>query len=264
MTDGAAAREHSTARRRWSLRIAARVADPAADASTLRRKVEQVSGGAARAAVLGVNDGLVTNLSLILGLAGADASRPAVRLAGIASLVAGAFSMAVGEWISMRSQVDLARGVHEELRRLVSRNPQLVLDELVDRLEQSGMDTPTAQRAAVEIALDEELFLSFTARNLFGLNPDDQGSPVTAAVSSLVLFSVGALLPLFPWFFTGGATGVTWTIALAAIGAVATGSFVGRSSGTSWWRSAARQLLIVAAAAAVTFGIGAAVGTTIG
>lgn len=245
------------------VRIAPRPADPAADAAELHRKVEQTSKGAVRAAVLGVNDGLVTVLALILGLAGANASAGSVRLAGVASLVAGALSMAAGEWVSVRAQVEQYEGILAELRSLVSRNPKLVLDSLETKLEDFGFDTSTSKKATTEIALDEELFLAFTARTVFGLNSDELGSPMTAALSSLILFSAGALMPLLPWFFTEGAAGVVWTIAAATVGAVVAGAFVSRSSGAAMWRGALRQLLIVAATAAITYGIGAAVGTTV-
>ncbi|MDP9075214.1 MAG: VIT1/CCC1 transporter family protein, partial [Actinomycetota bacterium] len=115
--------------------IEPRVADAASDADELAGRVAQVAKGGARAAVLGVNDGLVTNVCLILAVAGANASRTNVRLAGFASLVAGAFSMAAGEWVSVRSQVELLSGLVDELRRMVSRNPALVLNELAKRLE---------------------------------------------------------------------------------------------------------------------------------
>ena len=246
------------------IRIAARPSDSASDAAELQRKADQVARGAARAAVLGVNDGLVTVLALILGLAGANASASAVRLAGVASLIAGAFSMAAGEWVSVRAQVELYQGVLGELRSLVARNPKLVLDTLEERLEGFGFDTSTAQKATTEIGLDEDLFLSFTARNVFGVNSDELGSPMTAELSSLVLFSLGALVPLVPWFFTQGGSGVAWTVTLTSLVAVAVGAYIGRSGGTPMWRSALRQLVIVVLASGITYGIGAAIGTTVG
>ena len=252
------------AERSRRIRIAARPTSSTEDASELHRRAQQVSRGAARAAVLGVNDGLVTVLALILGLAGAHASVSAVRLAGFASLVAGAFSMAAGEWVSVRAQVELYQGVLGDLRTLLSRNPKLVLDTLEERLETFGFDTSTAQKATTEIALDDDLFLSFTARTVFGVNSDELGSPLTAAVSSLLLFSFGALVPLLPWFFTRGGAGVAWTVALTSFGAVAVGAYVSRTGGSQIWRGAVCQLVIVALAASITFGIGALVGTTVG
>lgn len=237
--------------------------DPAADGVALQRKADQVARGGARAAVLGVNDGLVSNLCLILGIAGANGSQAAVRLAGFASLVAGAFSMAAGEWVSVRSQVELYQGVLTELRRLVTRNPALVLNRVVDRLDEAGLDTPTSQRASTEVGLDDDRFMKFAARTVFGVNPDELGSPMTAAISSLALFSVGALVPLLPWFFTQGAAGIALSSALTAASGLFVGGLVGWSSGSSMWRGALRQFVIIVAASSVTYGIGALFGTAV-
>ncbi len=234
------------------------------DADRLQRRADLVARGGARAAVLGANDGLISNLSLILGVAGANASQGAVRLAGFASLVAGALSMAAGEWVSVRAQVDLYRGVLDELRTLVAHSPALVLDRLSAKLEDIGMDTDTAKRAATEIPLDEDSFLAFTARTVFGINSDELGNPVTAALSSLLLFAAGALIPLMPWFFTSGVTGAAWSFVLTAIGALFVGAYVSRSAGMPQWKGALRQFLIVVAAAGVTYGIGKLAGTAIG
>lgn len=239
------------------------VSDAKADAAELQAKVEQVSRGGARAAVLGVNDGLVTNVCVILALAGASAGVSAVRLAGFASLIAGAFSMAAGEWVSVRSQVELFEGILAELRRLVTRNPKLVLDALVDHLEDAGFGHQTAQRASTELPLDEEKFFAFTARTVFGLNPDELGSPATAAVTSFLLFSVGAFTPLLPWFVASGAAAVTASVVLTALFSLAVGAWVARSGGRPLLFGALRQLLIVAAAAGVTYAIGALFGTSV-
>ncbi len=234
------------------------------DAARLSRRVEQVGSGGARAAVLGVSDGLVTNLSLILGLAGAGVSATSVRLAAFASLVAGSLSMAAGEWISVRSQAELYRGVVADIRRLVAHNPRLVLHELSSRLESAGLGRATAQVASTELPLDEPRFMRFTARTVFGLDPDQVGSPWTAATSSLLLFAVGALAPLLPWFFAGGRAATLSSVAVTALASVLVGVIVARSSGNDALRGAARQTGIVAAAAAVTYGIGAAFGSVVG
>jgi VIT1/CCC1 family predicted Fe2+/Mn2+ transporter len=239
------------------------VRDDARDAAELRAKVASVTRGAARAAVLGVNDGLVTNVCLILAVAGASSAASSVRIAGFASLVAGAFSMAAGEWVSVRSQVELYQGLIAELRTLITRNPKLVLGELVDHLVASGFAKETAQRVATELPLNEAQFLDFSARTLFGLNPDELGSPVTAAVSSLGLFTAGALVPLVPWFVTHGTPATIASVVATATASVAVGAWVSRSSDTSVARGAVRQLLIVVAASVVTYGIGKLFGTTI-
>ena len=239
------------------------VGDDHADATELQERVDSANRGGARAAVLGVNDGLVTNVCLILAVAGADSSASAVRIAGFASLVAGAFSMAAGEWVSVRSQVEIYEGILAELRRLVRRNPKLVLGRITDRLVESGLATDTAQRAATELPLDERKFLDFSARLVFGLNPDELGSPVTAAVSSLGLFAVGAAVPLVPWFLIDGTPAVLVSVVATAIASVAVGAWVSRSAGRPVVRGAMRQLLIVVAASAVTYGIGALFGTAV-
>jgi vacuolar iron transporter family protein len=239
------------------------VQDAAADTAALRRKAEQVSRGGVRAAVLGANDGLVTNLCLILAVAGASSTPSAVRLAGLASLVAGAFSMAAGEWVSVRSHTEMAAGLIGELRRLIARNPKLVLDELTTQLIDDGFDNSTAMQASTELPLHEDCFLNFTARTVFGVNPSELGSPATAAVNSLVLFAIGALIPLGPWFITSGTAAVAASVTLTALASLFIGGLVSRSSGNSPVHGAARQLAIVVFASAVTYGIGALFGSAI-
>jgi VIT1/CCC1 family predicted Fe2+/Mn2+ transporter len=186
-----------------------------------------------------------------------------VRLAGFASLIAGAFSMAAGEWVSVRSQAELSSGLLAELRRLISRNPRLVLNELTDELVDNGFAYDTAKKASAELPLDEDKFLSFTARTVFGVNPNELGSPVTAAVSSFVLFSIGALVPLAPWFVTRGGAAVAISAALTAIASLLIGGLVSWWSGNSALRGGARQLAIVILASAITYGIGALFGTAV-
>jgi vacuolar iron transporter family protein len=239
------------------------VVDRASDAAILARRAAQVTRGAARAAVLGVSDGLVTNVCLILAMAGADASASAVRLAGFASLLAGALSMAAGEWVSVRSQVDLYTGILGELRMLVQRDPELILDEVADRLEQAGFGRETAQVASTELPLDEPRFLRFASTSIFGVDPEELGSPMTAALSSLALFAVGAFVPLAPWLITQGLAAVMISLALAAMMSVAVGTYVARSSGRSPVTGSVRQLAIVAASAAVTYGIGTLFGVAV-
>ena len=233
-----------------------RAADPASDAADLAERVAHVAKGGARAAVLGVNDGLVTNLCLILAVAGANASPASVRLAGFASLLAGAFSMAAGEWVSVRSQVELYVGLLGEVRRLVARNPRLVLEQLSTHLEEAGFGRATARTAAAELPLDEDRFLEFTARTLFGIKSDELGSPLTAATTSLVYFSAGALVPLLPWFFTRGLAADLASVGLTAIASLLVGGVVARFSDRPIILGALRQLAILSAAAAITYGIG--------
>ncbi|MDT3442006.1 VIT1/CCC1 transporter family protein [Pseudofrankia sp. BMG5.37] len=249
----------------WPLRTtaASRPTDPAFDAADLADQVARVARGGARAAVLGINDGLVTNICLILGMAGAHASPGTVRLAGFASLLAGALSMAAGEWVSVRSQAELYGGLLVKIRQLVTRNPRLMLDELSSRLEAAGFARATAQSAPAELALDEERFLAFTAQIVFGISPAGLGSPLTAATTSLAYFAGGALIPLAPWWFLRGVPAVSVSIALTAIASILVGAGIARSSDHSMRRGALRQLAIILAAAAATYSIGKLFGSTV-
>jgi vacuolar iron transporter family protein len=213
--------------------------------------------------VLGVNDGLVTNVCLILAMAGATDSQSAVRLAGFASLIAGALSMAAGEWVSVKSQVELFEGILTELRSLIRRNPQLVLGELSAKLQDAGLARETAQKASTELPLNGDNFLNFTARTVFGLNPDELGSPRTAALSSLALFAIGAAIPLTPWFFTSGTTATVISVGATGVASLAVGGWVSRSANRPLVYGAVRQLGIVIIASAITYAIGALFGTTI-
>jgi VIT1/CCC1 family predicted Fe2+/Mn2+ transporter len=251
------------ARRPYTPHAAPRPTDSAADAAALRGRASAVNRGAARAAVLGVNDGLVTNVCLILAVAGASASAGEIRLAGLASLIAGAFSMAAGEWISVRSQAELYDGVVAELRRLTERNPRLVLDELAGSLGDQGFATDTAYRVATELPLDEERFIAFSSRTLFGVDRGELGSPWVAAWSSLGLFAIGAIVPLAPWFATDGTTAIVVSVTATAIASMIVGGWVARSADRPTWRGALRQFAIVVAASAVTYGIGQAFGTAV-
>lgn len=241
-----------------------RAADPALDAADLANQVAKVARGGARAAVLGISDGLVTNICLILGMAGAQASAGTVRLAGFASLLAGALSMAAGEWVSVRSQAELYDGLLVRIRQLVAHNPRLMLSELSARLEAAGFARATAQSAPAELALDEERFLAFTAQIVFGISPAGLGSPLTAATTSLAYFAGGALIPLAPWWFLHGTAAVVGSIVLTAIASVVVGAGIARSSDRSVVRGALRQLAIILVAAGVTYGIGQLFGSTVG
>jgi VIT1/CCC1 family predicted Fe2+/Mn2+ transporter len=165
--------------------------------------------------------------------------------------------------VSVRSQAELSQGLIGELRRLIARNPKLVLDELVEQLVKDGFDEDTARQASTELPLDEERFMSFTARSLFGVNPDEHGSPMVAAVSSMTLFALGAALPLLPWFFAEGTAATVVSIVLTAVASLAVGAGVSAASGNSAVRGGLRQLAIVVLASAVTLAIGKLFGTAI-
>jgi vacuolar iron transporter family protein len=223
-----------------------------------------VQGGAARAAVFGVSDGLVSNVSLILGVAGAVASTSPsfVRLAGLSGLVAGAFSMAAGEYVSMRAQTELLERELELERREIRRRPENERRELASIYRARGVAPTTADELATEMMRDPDIALETHAREELGIDPGSLGSPVGAAVSSFMAFCVGGVIPLIPWFFARGNVAVALSILLGAIASLVVGALLAQFTGRSPLRSALRQLLIAAVAAGVTFAIGNAVGVT--
>lgn len=226
-----------------------------------------VAGGLARAAVFGVNDGLVTNVSLIIGLAGSGADSSIVRLAGIAGAVAGAVSMAAGEWVSISAQNELIeRELSVERRELIN-NPQAETAELAEIYAAHGMEPEQARRAAADVMRTPEDALAVHAREELGVDPDALGSPWRAAILSLVCFLFGACLPLLPWLgATAGPADDGRTVASVVIGVVAAaavGIAIGRSTERSVVRAAVRQVLIVLGACAVTYLIGEAIGINV-
>lgn len=234
------------------------------DSRILARRAQQVQRGGARAAVLGVNDGLVSVLCLVLGVAAAGGSQEAVLIAGFAGLIAGAFSMAAGEWISMQSQVDLFEGVLDDLKKLVRTDQELLEENLVQHLADDGYSKATALQATRELTAQRSKFFRTYAEQVVGMNPDELGSPWTAAISSFLLFVAGALAPLTPWLLTDGTTALWWSVILTGIGGIITGAYVAYSSGKSLWYGALRQFVIIAGVSAITYGIGALFGTVIG
>ncbi|HLN16733.1 MAG TPA: VIT1/CCC1 transporter family protein [Acidimicrobiales bacterium] len=217
-------------------------------------------GGGARAAIFGVSDGLVSNVSLIIGVAGANPGGTFVRLAGLAGLVAGSFSMAAGEFISMQSQRELFQRELDVERQALHKSPQLERDELVAIYERRGIDAGVARELVDEVMQDPELALETHAREELGIDPKALGSPWQAAASSFVAFAIGAVLPLIPWLITSGTAALVGSIVIGAVAALVVGAVVGVFTGRSRVRSALRQLLILSMAAGVTYAIGRLVG----
>lgn len=233
------------------------------DSTLLTGRALQIQRGAARAAVLGFNDGLVSVLCIVLATAAATSSANTVLIAGFAGLVAGAVSMAAGEWISVTSQVDLFKGVLADLKRLVKEDPEILADQVRDHFIESGFAPKTAALATSEIAENEDYLVTEYAQNVMGINPEELGSPWTAAFSSFLLFTAGAVLALCPWFFAGGASAIAASLIFSAIGGIVVGAYVGYSSGSSKAKGALRQLLIIAFASIVTYGVGYLFGVTV-
>lgn len=226
-----------------------------------------VAGGLARAAVFGVSDGLVTNVSLILGFAGSGADSSIVRLAGVAGAVAGAVSMAAGEWVSISAQNELIERELAVERRELAHNPAAETEELAEIYAAHGIEPERARRAAADVMRTPEGALAVHAREELGVDPEALGSPWRAALLSFVCFLFGAFLPLIPWLaVSAGAADDGRTIASVVIGvltAAAVGVVIGRSTERSVVRAVVRQVLIVLGACAVTYAVGEAVGINI-
>jgi VIT1/CCC1 family predicted Fe2+/Mn2+ transporter len=238
--------------------------DPVPEPPVAQSHHRDVQGGIARASVFGANDGLVSNVSLILGVAGATTSADFVRVAGVAGLVAGAVSMAFGEWISMRAQQELLERELDLEREQLRRNPNKELVELTLIYQSRGVDPDIAQEMAQQMMADPERALEVHAREELGIDPSSLGSPVGAATSSFFAFAAGALVPLVPWFFLDGAAAVITSLVLGLLAALALGVSIATFTGKSKLYSALRQAAVVAGAAALTYGIGSMLGVEVG
>ena len=217
-----------------------------------------VQGGAARAAVFGISDGLVTNVSLIVGMAGAHPAAAVVRLAGLAGLVAGACSMAIGEYVSMRAQRELLEREIDKERREIQRFPEAERRELAGIYESRGIAVDLAHQLATAVMSDEDLAVETHAREELGIDQSSLGSAVSAGASSFATFALGAAVPLVPWLVTSGATAVIATVVAAGVLAIVVCVVLGIFTGRSPLRSASRQLALSAIAAAIAFGVGSA------
>jgi VIT1/CCC1 family predicted Fe2+/Mn2+ transporter len=221
-----------------------------------RQQALSLQSGVARAAVLGVNDGLLTNASLILGVVGAAATGTVVQLAGLASLVAGACSMALGEYVSMRAQVEMLERLVLEEREAMRAAPGQTSQLLRETLIRHGFAADTAAEATRDLERDPEQALGVYVRAVLGINPDELGSPWAAAAWSFLSFALGALVPLLPWLFTDGSRAAVLSLLLAAVGALAVGGLLGRLTDGRIVHAAVRQLLVVALGCAVTYLVG--------
>jgi len=224
-----------------------------------------VRGGGLRAAVFGVSDGLVSNVSLVLGTAGAHPGAGVVRLAGLAGLFGGSFSMAAGEYISMRVQREaFERELHVEQKEIEAR-PDSEHAELEYLYQSRGLDAETAAKIADALMSDPQVALETHAREELGLDPAALGSPLQAAIFSFVTFAIGAFIPLAA--FLSGSSGwgaIEVAIAATAVAALLVGGALSFLTSRSPVLSALRSLCICAVAGAITYGIGAAVGATAG
>lgn len=221
-----------------------------------------IAGGLPRAAIFGISDGLVTNVSLILGFAGAHPSSSIVRLAGISGMIAGAFSMASGEYLSMQAQRELFERELDVEREALAASPELERQELISIYRSKGIEDSLAEELATSMMRSPELALETHAREELGIDPSATGSPWGAAAMSFGTFALGAFLPLIPWLFVGGGLAAWLSVAIGAAASLTVGALLGRYTGRSKVRSALRQLGVAALAASITYGVGRVIGSS--
>jgi vacuolar iron transporter family protein len=229
-----------------------------ADTEAHEHSHADVSGGWLRAAVFGAMDGLVSNTALVAGVGGGGASSRAIALTGIAGLIAGAISMALGEYTSVKTQneqldLEVAKERHE-----LEHNEPGELEELVQMLRVRGVDDDLARQVAVQLHRDPDVALRLHVVAELGLSPEERPSPRVAALSSLLTFSLGAVFPLLPYLL---GLSLLWVALLSGgVGLVAAGAISSRFTPRPWWYAGLRQLLFGAVAAGATYLIGLAIG----
>jgi VIT1/CCC1 family predicted Fe2+/Mn2+ transporter len=223
------------------------------------------SGNSLRAAVLGANDGLVSNFSLVMGVAGAQLDNKQILITGLAGLAAGAGSMAMGEWISVMNARELfGRQIAIEQEELAE-VPDEEREELALIYEAKGLPPEQAGELADRLIASPEHALDTLSREELGIDPDELGGSATAAAgTSFVLFSVGAIIPILPYIFLAGTAAVVASALLSALALFGIGALITLMTGRSVLFSGSRQVLIGVAAAALTFGIGRLIGSTVG
>ncbi len=230
----------------------------------LEGRHRSAGGNALRAAVLGANDGLVSNFSLIMGVAGAEVANSTIVLTGIAGLLAGAISMAMGEWISVQSSRELYEKQIRTEREEIEASPEEEAEELALIYQARGLEENAAKRLAQQIMSDQKSALEALSRDELGIDPEELGgSAREAALASFLLFTIGAIIPLLPYFFWSGATAIAISALFGAIGLFVIGAVITLFTGRSVLYSGTRQMLIGLAAAAVTFLIGRLIGVNI-
>lgn len=235
-----------------------------ANLARFEKRHRSVGGNALRAAVLGGNDGLVSNFSLVMGIAGATSGQSEVLLAGLAGLLAGALSMALGEWISVKSSQELYENQMQlELEELET-NPEGEQQELALIYMAKGIPEVQAKAMAAELMQNKSQAHELLIKEELGINPEDlKGSAMEAALTSFFLFAIGAIIPVFPFFFWSGMQAVIISTVLSAAGLFLIGAAITLFTGKSIWYSGMRQVIFGLAAAAITFGIGKLIGVSV-
>ena len=222
-----------------------------------------VQGGAARAAVFGISDGLVSNVALILGVAAAADAGSTVVIAGVSGLLAGAGSMAAGEYVSMKAQAELVERELDIERRSIAERPVLEAEELAGIYTSRGIEPDQAEELAAAVMSDPEVALEVHAREELGIDPDSIGDPIAASLSSFVAFAIGAVLPLLPWFFADGGVATIASVVIGLLAAAGVGGMLAYFTERSMVRTIVRQVGLATAACALTWVIGTLLGTTV-
>lgn len=222
----------------------------------LKQRALLVQRGGVRAAVLGVNDGLVSTVCLVVGVAATGAQASTVLVTGLAGLLAGAISMAAGEWISVKAQVELFEGVLTDLKASMHDEKDHLVHSLAHTLASGGMEIHTAHQASKDIARNDEHFVAIYTSQVIGMNKDELGSPWQAAIASFALFALGALVPILPWLVGGGMLALVASVIATSLSGLVVGGYIARSSGKSIPYGSIRQLLIILGSSFVTYAIG--------
>jgi vacuolar iron transporter family protein len=230
------------------------------DATLIDHDHADVTGGWLRPAVFGAMDGLVTNIALISGVGGGGVTPHNIMLTGTAGLIAGAISMGLGEYTSVRTQNDQVAHEVDKERRELEINPEAEAEELALVWIERGLPEELAREVATRISLNPNEALRVHAQEELGVDPHDVPSPWVAAGSSFVCFSVGALIPLLPYLL--GVTHLWPSLVFGGIGLFVAGALTARFTSHRWWYSGGRQLIMGAVAAAATYGIGHLIGVS--
>ncbi|NPV87430.1 MAG: rubrerythrin family protein [Anaerolineae bacterium] len=231
----------------------------------LEGRHRSAGGNALRAAVLGANDGLVSNLSLVMGVAGATLNEKTVLITGLAGMLAGAISMALGEWLSVQSSRELFQHQIEVERAEVEQSPEEEAEELALIYEARGLSRENARTLAGQILANRESAVETLAREELGIDPGELGgSAWEAALTSFALFAVGAVIPVIAFTFLQGLTAVAVSIAFSVVGLFVLGAVITLFTGRGVLYSGMRMVVFGLLAAAVTFGIGRLIGVSIG
>lgn len=224
----------------------------------------RAGGNALRAAVLGANDGLVSNFSLVMGVAGAEIAGNTILLTGLAGLIAGACSMAIGEWLSVTSSRELSQRQIDLEADELAQAPEEEKEELILIYQAKGLDEASARALAERLMSSKETALDTLAREELGIDPGELGgSPWAAAGSSFSLFAIGAIFPVAPFFWLDGLRAVATSVLLSGLALMAIGAGTSLFTGRSFAYSATRQLVGGLAAAAITYGVGRLIGVAV-